>query len=149
MTGSGKTGLGIGLLEEAAIDGIPVIAIDPKGDLGNLLLSFPQLRPEDFLPWVDADEAGRRGLTVEQFAARTSEQWKEGLSAWGEDGTGLPVTQRGRSRDLYTGKYCRAAADGAPLVRCTTAGLGQPDRSLSRADCVGCFGLLADSGHHG
>ena len=86
MTGSGKTGLGIGLLEEAAIDGIPVIAIDPKGDLGNLLLGFPELRPEDFLPWVDADEAGRRGKTVEQFAAETAEQWKEGLAAWGEDG---------------------------------------------------------------
>ena len=70
MTGSGKTGLGIGLLEEAAIDGIPVIAIDPKGDLGNLLLGFPELRPEDFLPWIDADEAGRAGLTAEQFAAQ-------------------------------------------------------------------------------
>src|SRR5580658_5494018 len=72
MTGSGKTGLGIGLLEEAAIDGIPVIAIDPKGDLGNLLLGFPELRAEDFLPWVDADEAGRRGKTVEEFAAQTA-----------------------------------------------------------------------------
>src|ERR1700740_1510184 len=70
MTGSGKTGLGIGLLEEAAIDGIPVVAIDPKGDLGNLLLAFPELRPEDFLPWVDPDEAGRKGLTREEFAAR-------------------------------------------------------------------------------
>ena len=89
MTGSGKTGLGICLLEEAAIDGIPVIAIDPKGDLANLLLSFPALRPEDFLPWVDADEAGRRNQTVEQFAAGTAKQWKEGLAAWGEDGCAL------------------------------------------------------------
>src|SRR6478752_3629560 len=53
MTGSGKTGLGIALLEEAAIDGIPAIVVDPKGDLGNLLLAFPALRPEDFRPWVD------------------------------------------------------------------------------------------------
>ena len=59
MTGSGKTGLGIGLLEEAAIDGIPVIVIDPKGDLGNLLLTFPNLSPADFEPWVDEGEAAR------------------------------------------------------------------------------------------
>src|ERR1700678_4229156 len=59
MTGSGKTGLCLGLLEEAAIDSIPVIAIDPKGDLGNLLLAFPDLKKEDFLPWVNADETRR------------------------------------------------------------------------------------------
>ena len=80
MTGSGKTGLGIALLEEAAIDGIPVIAIDPKGDMGNLLLTFPELQAEDFQPWVDPDEAGRRGLTTEQFAAQTAEQWRKGLA---------------------------------------------------------------------
>ena len=69
MTGSGKTGLGIDLIEEAAIDGIPVIAIDPKGDLGNLLLTFPKLSPEDFQPWVDQDEARRAGQTPDAFAA--------------------------------------------------------------------------------
>ena len=102
MTGSGKTGLGIGLLEEAAIDGIPVIAIDPKGDLGNLLLSFPELRPEDFLPWVDTDEAARRGLTAEQFAARTAEQWKEGLAAWGEDGGRIARLRNAVDLAIYT-----------------------------------------------
>ena len=102
MTGSGKTGLGIGLLEEAAIDGIPVIAIDPKGDLANLLLSFPELRPEDFLPWVDADEAGRRGQTVEQFAAKTAEQWKEGLAAWGEDGARIARLRNAVDLAIYT-----------------------------------------------
>ena len=102
MTGSGKTGLGIGLLEEAAIDGIPVIAIDPKGDLGNLLLSFPELRPEDFLPWVDTDEAGRQGLTVEQFAARSAEQWKEGLAAWGEDGARIARLRNAVDLSIYT-----------------------------------------------
>src|SRR6516164_10171314 len=86
MTGSGKTGLGIALLEEAAIDGISVIAIDPKGDLGNLLLTFPELCSEDFLPWVDPDEASRQGLTREQYAAQTAQAWREGLAAWGEDG---------------------------------------------------------------
>ena len=102
MTGSGKTGLGIGLLEEAAIDGIPVIAIDPKGDLGNLLLSFPELRPEDFLPWVDPDEAGRRGLTAEQFAAKTAEQWKEGLAAWGQDGARIARLRDAVDLAIYT-----------------------------------------------
>src|SRR5271166_5326003 len=73
MTGSGKTGLGIALLEEAAIDGIPVIAIDPKGDMGNLLLGFPELRAEEFLPWIDLDEATRQHQTPEQFAGQTAE----------------------------------------------------------------------------
>src|SRR5512144_2609271 len=59
MTGSGKTGLGIGLIEEAAIDGIPVLAIDPKGDLPNLLLTFPDLSPTDFAPWIDQGQADR------------------------------------------------------------------------------------------
>src|SRR6266403_5523527 len=64
MTGSGKTGLCIGLLEEAAIDGIPAIVIDPKGDLVNLLLTFPDLKPEDFAPWVNEEDAQKKGLTV-------------------------------------------------------------------------------------
>ena len=74
MTGSGKTGLGIGLIEEAAIDGIPTIAIDPKGDLGNLLLTFPDLAPADFAPWVED------GASAEEAAAA----WRRGLAAWGE-----------------------------------------------------------------
>src|SRR5947207_8634886 len=78
MTGSGKTGLCLALLEEAAIDGIPAIVIDPKGDLSNLLLTFPELRPEDFRPWVDAAEAERRGMSVEQFAAETAKEWRDG-----------------------------------------------------------------------
>src|SRR5205814_3405982 len=68
MTGSGKTGLCIGLIEEAAIDGIPAIVIDPKGDLTNLLLTFPDLKPSDFRPWVDAAEAERREISPEQLA---------------------------------------------------------------------------------
>ena len=70
MTGSGKTGLGITLIEEAAIDGIPVLAIDPKGDLGNLLLTFPNLAASDFAPWIDAGEAQRHNTTVDAYAAR-------------------------------------------------------------------------------
>src|SRR6188474_3557411 len=78
MTGSGKTGLGIGLIEEAAIDGVPVLAIDPKGDLANLLLTFPDLSPADFAPWVDPSDAGRRNLTTEAFARQQAELWKKG-----------------------------------------------------------------------
>src|ERR687892_2599438 len=86
MTGSGKTGLSLALLEEAAIDGVPVIAIDPKGDLGNLLLTFPSLAPEDFRPWIDDEEARRAGQSPDAYAADQSRRWKEGLIASGQDG---------------------------------------------------------------
>jgi hypothetical protein len=84
MTGSGKTGLALGLLEEALIDNIPVIAIDPKGDLPNLLLSFPNLSADDFLPWVDDQEAVAAGLNRQQFAAQQADLWRKGLGAWGQ-----------------------------------------------------------------
>ena len=74
MTGSGKTGLGVALLEEAAIDGIPALVIDPKGDLANLALAFPELRGEGFAPWVDAEDARRKGLTPDALAAQTAER---------------------------------------------------------------------------
>jgi phage host-nuclease inhibitor protein Gam len=109
MTGSGKTGLCLSLLEEAALDGIPAIAIDPKGDLGNLLLSFPRLDPSDFRPWVDESEAARQGISPEELASRTAEKWKEGLSQWGEDG--------GRIERM------RSAADFAIYTPGSTAGL--------------------------
>lgn len=83
MTGSGKTGLCIGLLEEAALEGIPAITIDPKGDLTNLLLHFPNLLPADFQPWVDPESARREGKSVEDFAAETADSWKKGLEGWG------------------------------------------------------------------
>ena len=68
MTGSGKTGLCLALLEEAAMDGVPVIAVDPKGDIGNALLSFPNLSAEEFKPWVNADDARRKGVSVDDYA---------------------------------------------------------------------------------
>ncbi|KPK75420.1 MAG: ATP-binding protein [Gemmatimonas sp. SM23_52] len=85
MTGSGKTGLCIGLLEEAAIDGIPAIVIDPKGDLPNLLLTFPQLRPEDFTPWVNESDARKKGVTREEYGRQQAELWRQGLAGWGQD----------------------------------------------------------------
>jgi ribosomal protein S11 len=83
MTGSGKTGLCIGMLEEAALQGIPAIIIDPKGDLTNLLLHFPDLAPQDFQPWIDPDLARRAGETLEQAAAAASQSWQKGLNDWG------------------------------------------------------------------
>jgi hypothetical protein len=85
MTGSGKTGLCLGLLEEAAIDGIPAIVIDPKGDIANLLLTFPGAKPEDFLPWVDVEEAARQGLSPQAFAEKVAAQHAAGLADWGQD----------------------------------------------------------------
>ena len=84
MTGSGKTGLCLSLLEEALLDGVPVIAIDPKGDLGNLMLTFPALAPADFAPWVDPAQAARDGVSVAQLAATTAERWRAGLAASGQ-----------------------------------------------------------------
>lgn len=102
MTGSGKTGLCIDLLEEAAIDSIPALIIDPKGDLGNLLLSFPELRAEDFRPWVDQAEATRKGKSVEEYAASTAETWKKGLADWGQDGARIQKFRDAVEITVYT-----------------------------------------------
>lgn len=92
MTGSGKTGLGLALLEEAAIDGIPVIAIDPKGDVGNLLLSFPDLAPADFAPWVTA------GVSPDAEA----QKWREGLAGWDQDGERIRRMRDAAEFAIYT-----------------------------------------------
>ena len=111
MTGSGKTGLGIDLIEECAIDAVPVIAIDPKGDLGNVLLTFPRLAPEDFLPWVDQDEARRAGQTKEAFAAAEAAKWSKGLAEWGQDGRRIEKLRDAAEFALYT----PGSAAGRPL----------------------------------
>ena len=85
MTGSGKTGLCVGLLEEAAIDGIPSIIIDPKGDLTNLLLTFPDLNAEDFRPWINESDARKKNLTPDEYAGEQAKLWEKGLSQWGQD----------------------------------------------------------------
>ena len=83
MTGSGKTGLAIDLLEEALLAGIPALVIDPKGDMANLALTFPDLSPASFQPWVSASEAQSEGITVEALAEKTATMWKDGLAAQG------------------------------------------------------------------
>jgi len=112
MTGSGKTGLCIGLLEEAAIDGIPALAIDPKGDLANLALTFPALSPADFLPWVDPDEAKRQGVTPAQLAEKTAATWKKGLEDWDQDGARIARFREACEVAIYT----PASKAGRPLA---------------------------------
>jgi hypothetical protein len=102
MTGSGKTGLCLALLEEAAIDGIPAICIDPKGDLGNLMLAFPNLETNDFKPWVDPDEASRKGITVDQLAEQSATNWKSGLAKWDQDGTRIQRFKDSVDIRIYT-----------------------------------------------
>jgi hypothetical protein len=102
MTGSGKTGLCIDLLEEAALDNVPGILIDPKGDITNLLLTFPELRPEDFLPWINPDDAQRKGMSVEDFAAKTAQNWREGLASWDEGPERIKMLKAAADFAIYT-----------------------------------------------
>ncbi len=102
MTGSGKTGLCVGMIEEAAIDGVPSILIDPKGDLTNLLLTFPELRPEDFLPWINQDDARQKGVTPEEFATQQAQLWASGLQKWGQDGERIRRLKEAAEFRIYT-----------------------------------------------
>ncbi len=102
MTGSGKTGLGIGLLEEALIDNIPVIAIDPKGDLPNLLLSFPELKSDDFRPWINEQDALNQGLSPEKYAAKQAEIWRKGLASWGQEPERIERLRSAAEYAVYT-----------------------------------------------
>jgi len=102
MTGSGKTGLGVSLIEEAALDGIPVIAIDPKGDLGNLALTFPQLEATDFRPYIDESEATREGISPDELAAQKAALWQKGLSEWGQDGDRIQRLRGAATVSIYT-----------------------------------------------
>ncbi|MEJ7602678.1 MAG: DUF87 domain-containing protein, partial [Kofleriaceae bacterium] len=102
MTGSGKTGLCLAMIEEALIDGVPVIAIDPKGDLGNLMLTFPELAPADFAPWIDPIQAQRDGLTVDELAAKTATKWRAGLTASGQPAERIARLRAAGEVAIYT-----------------------------------------------
>jgi hypothetical protein len=102
MTGSGKTGLCIDLLEEAALNNIPALMIDPKGDMTNTLLHFPNLLPQDFQPWVNPDQARRAGKSLEQAAAEAAQQWKQGLADWGIDQKRLQSLTEAAQFAIYT-----------------------------------------------
>ena len=102
MTGSGKTGLCISLIEEAAIDGVPSILIDPKGDLTNLLLTFPNLSGQDFLPWINLDDAQQKGMSPQDYANKQADTWKNGLASWGEDGARIQRLRDAADFMIYT-----------------------------------------------
>jgi hypothetical protein len=124
MTGSGKTGLGIGLLEEAALDHIPVIALDPKGDMGNLLLTFPQLKPESFRPWINTRTATDKGQTPAEFAAGQAALWTKGLAAWGQ--TAKRIAQFRKNVDLAI--YTPGSNAGLPIS--VLQSFNAPDQGL-------------------
>lgn len=102
MTGSGKTGLCLALLEEAAMDGVPVIAIDPKGDIGNFLLQFPNLSAEEFRPWINEDDARRKERTAEAHAANQAQTWEKGLGQWGQDKARIQRLREKVDMAIYT-----------------------------------------------
>ncbi|QRN85909.1 DUF87 domain-containing protein [Clostridia bacterium] len=102
MTGSGKTGLGVSMIEEAALDNIPVIAIDPKGDLGNLALTFPKLEAKDFKPWINLQDASNKGMSADEYAAGQAKLWKEGLAKWGQDGARIEKFKNAADVKVYT-----------------------------------------------
>lgn len=123
MTGSGKTGLCISLLEEAAMDGIPAIAIDPKGDLSNLMLTFPDLSPDDFLPWIDPEDAERKGVTAQGLASDTADMWKAGLARWGQNGERIHELKSRTEFRLYT----PGGSNGLPLSILHSLDVPSPD----------------------
>src|SRR4030065_722101 len=102
MTGSGKNGLCIGLREEGVIDNMPAIVVDPKGDLANLLLTFPDLKEGDFLPWINEEEAQRKGISPQEYAAKQAALWKKGLAEWGQDGARIRQLRGCAEVALYT-----------------------------------------------
>ena len=102
MTGSGKTGLCIDLLEEAALQGIPALMIDPKGDMTNALLHFPNLSAQDFKPWVNPDEARKSGKSLDQAASEAAESWKKGLADWDIEPARIKALQESAEFAIYT-----------------------------------------------
>jgi hypothetical protein len=102
MTGSGKTGLCITLLEEATLDSIPSIIIDPKGDITNLMLNFPNLSPQEFAPWVNIDEARRAGLEPQEYAVEVANRWREGLQSWGIGPQRVAALKNAADFTIYT-----------------------------------------------
>ena len=111
MTGSGKTGLGMVLVEEVLRAGVPCLLIDPKGDLTNLCLTFPNLAPADFRPWVNESDAQKAGQSVDDFAAAQAKTWTEGLGGWGLAGADIGKLRNGTSFTIYT----PGSQSGVPL----------------------------------
>jgi hypothetical protein len=142
MTGSGKTGLCVGVIEEAALDGVPSIVIDPKGDLADLMLTFPALRPEDFRPWINEDDAAKAGASPDDFAKSQAEMWAKGLADWGQDGARIQRLRDAADFAIYT----PGSDAGLPV---SVLGSFAPPADRSDAEAVGdqigaiATGLLA------
>src|SRR4051794_1903776 len=102
MTGSGKTGLGIVLVEDALRAGVPTLLIDPKGDLTNLCLTFPDLSPSHFEPWVNDGDAQKAGLSRTDFAAAQAKAWTDGLAQWGLGAADVASLRAGVDFTIYT-----------------------------------------------
>lgn len=111
MTGSGKTGLGVVLLEEVLTSGLPTLVIDPKGDLTNLCLTFPGLQAADFRPWIDEAQASAAGESPDEFAASQAELWTKGLLGWGFTAQNI---QQLRERTDFT-IYTPGSQSGVPV----------------------------------
>jgi hypothetical protein len=124
MTGSGKTGLGIVMLEEAALDGIPAIVIDPKGDMANLALRFPDLGHEDFLDWIEPGDAAAREVTPEELSRETARKWEEGIVAWGQSKERIRRLAAAGPVDVYT----PGSTSGRPIAALRS--LGRPPASV-------------------
>ena len=150
MTGSGKTGLGITVIEEAALDNIPVLAIDPKGDLSNLLLTFPKLAPSDFAPWVDERQAQAQQLTRDAAAEQTAAKWQKGLAEWEQDGARIERLRAAVDVRVYT----PGSRTGTPLsvLKSLRAGAEDPEDAAARATTVAASLLslagITDAGPH-
>ncbi|MFY8222859.1 MAG: helicase HerA domain-containing protein [Pirellulales bacterium] len=147
MTGSGKTGLLIDLVEEAALDQIPTLVIDPKGDLANILLAFPDLAPADFLPWVEADAAKREGITLEALAERTAKKWKDGLAASGQSPERIARLKAAVDMAVYTpgSRAGRPLAMLESLEAPSAAVLDDPEARRERIESL-VSGILALAG---
>ena len=102
MTGSGKTGLCLSLLEEAAMDNIPAIIIDPKGDIANLMLTFPEFQGSDFEPWINEDDARKKGISPTEYASKTAEMWKDGIAEWGQSPDRVRTFQEKVDINIFT-----------------------------------------------
>ena len=150
MTGSGKTGLGITVIEEAALDNIPVLAIDPKGDLSNLLLTFPALAPADFAPWVDERQAQAQQLTRDAAAEQIAGQWQKGLAEWDQDGARIERLRASVDVRVYT----PGSRTGTPLsvLKSLRVGADDPEDAAARTATVAASLLslagITDAGPH-
>jgi hypothetical protein len=144
MTGSGKTGLCIDLIEEAAIDGIPSILIDPKGDLADMLLTFPNLSPAEFRPWINEDDAARKGQTPEEYAAAQSQLWKKGLAEWGQGPERIVKLRASADFAIYT----PGSSSGLPVsilrsFAAPASAVRDDDEALRERAATTTTGLLA------